>query len=374
MIGLLWLTLELSGSESITGLVAMASYLPAMLLALFAGVVVDRSDRRRIMLTADALRACIVLMVPAAYWFGLLSPGFLAANAFALTIAATFFNPARDALIPQIVPQSGLMRANSLIQTSWQFSLLIGPALAGLLLHFVGRIHLFTTDALAYLLSFLFVLGIIPRQAQSPTTQRDTGWHDVKDGLRYVLRHPVIMPLLLITVADNIFIMGPAIVGTPVFVKEVLGLGAEAYALIQACYAVGMLLGTAGLIALGGRIRKGRMLLTGMVFDGLTFIPLYFVRSLPGMGVTVIIHSMAIPLLTVSRTSLIQAIVPERMTGRVFALVNLAVVGVSALSSGISGMALELLGAPKVFLVIGLGGAVCGVMGWLFARDLRDHA
>ena len=371
-IGLLWLVLELSGSESITGLVAMAAYLPALLLSLPAGVAADRYDRRRIMLSADAARTLIVLAVPVAYLLGLLSPATLGLNAFAVAIAATFFNPARDAVIPQIVPRQGLMRANSLIQTSWQFSLLLGPALAGLLLHYVGKIHLFTVNSFAYLLSFIFILFIRPGTVPVKTDKKKPGFHEIHAGLKWTIRHPVILPLLLITIADNLFIMGPAIVGTPVLVKKELGLGAEAYALIQACYAVGMLLGTAGLITLGSRFKKGRVLLVGMMLDGLTFIPIYFVNSLGQLAVIIVIHSLAIPLLTVSRTSLIQSIVPGEMTGRIFALVNLSVIGMSALSSGASGFALENWGARWVFLVIGSGGTLCGILGWLLARKLRE--
>jgi DHA3 family macrolide efflux protein-like MFS transporter len=373
-IGLLWLVLELSGSESITGLVAMSSYLPAVLFALFAGVAADRLDRRRIMLSADASRTLLILLVPAAYILGFLSPLFLAINAFAIAITATFFNPARDSLVPQIVPQSGLLRANSLIQTSWQFSLLLGPAIAGFLLHVAGKIHLFTFDSIAYFASFFCVLLIRPPQRKLRPSKRDLGVREILEGLEYAVKQPVILPLLLITIADNIFIMGPAIVGTPVFVKQELGLGAEAYALIQACYAVGMLLGTAGLFTIGTRFKKGQLLLTGMVLDGLTFIPLFFVNNIVAMAIIIVIHSIAIPLLTISRTSLIQDIVPTQMTGRIFALVNLAVVGMSALSSGITGFALEAVGARMVFLIIGIGGGFCGFVGWVFARQLSTKS
>ena len=370
-IGLLWLVLELSGSESITGLVAMSSYLPAVLLALYVGVVADRKDRRRIMLTADAIRTLLVLLVPVAFALGFLTPLFLAINAFAIAITATFFNPARDSLVPQIVPHNGLLRANSLIQTSWQFSLLLGPAIAGILLHVAGKIHLFSFNSLAYFFSFLCVFFIVSGK-KPQVSKRDWGFGEIREGLIYVLKQPVILPLLLITIADNLFIMGPAIVGTPVFVKQELGLGAEAYAAIQACYAVGMLIGTAVLLSIGNRFKKGQLLLTGMVLDGITFIPLFFVHSLLGMGITIVIHSLAIPLLTVSRTSIIQDIVPAKLTGRVFALVNMAVVGMSAISSGIAGFALAVWGAPAVFLIIGIGGGLCGIIGWLFASTLRS--
>ena len=219
--------------------------------------------------------------------------------------------------------------------------------------------------------SFVLVFLIRPARKFSGSTKEATGLNEVKDGLLFVLRNSVIFPLLLITIADNLLIMGPAILGTPVFVRETLGLDAEAYAIIMACFAVGTLIGSGGLFLFGGRFKKGHILLTGMVWDGITFIPLYFIKSLSAAAILVTIHAVAIPLLVVPRTSLIQDIVPANMTGRIFALMHLSVVGMSAISAGLSGLILELINAPTLFLLIGIGGGLCGVAGWIFAKDLR---
>ncbi len=85
-------------------------------------------------------------------------------------------------------------------------------------------------------------------------------------------------------------------------------------------------------------------------------------------------HSVVIPLLMVSRASIIQEIVPSHMTGRIFSLVSMAVVGMSAVSSGIAGVVLEFITAPQLFLIIGITGGMCGVIGWIFARDLWKQA
>ena len=370
-IGLLWIVLEISGSTSVTGLVAMASYLPAVLLSLVAGVTADHNDRRKILLISDGFRFILVVLIPIAFYAGFLNSQFLGINAFAIAIAATFFNPAKDAFVPQIVAREGLLKANSLIQTSWQISLLLGPAIAGVLLHYFGNVHLFTACSLAYLCSFALVFFIRPARKFSRSTRAVKGLKEVKDGLVFALRHSVIFPLLLITIADNLLIMGPAIVGTPVFVREILGLDAKAYAIIMSCFAVGTLIGSGGLLLFGDRFKKGHLLLTGMVWDGITFIPLFFIRSLSAAAILVTIHAIAIPLLVVPRTSLIQDIVPVNMTGRIFALMHLAVVGMSAISAGLSGLVLEWINAPTLFLLIGIGGGLCGLAGWVFAKDLR---
>lgn len=372
-IGLIWLVLEMSGSEAVTGLAAMSMYLPAVALSVFAGAAADRFPRRTIMLVSDGFRTVLILLIPAAFYLGIVSPGILAINAFAIAIAATFFNPARDSFIPQIVPSEKLVDANSLIQTSWQFSLLIGPAIAGLLLHIAGKVHLFTVDALFYVVSFGTIWLIKQDFSPTQTGQRGSGFADIKEGFKYVFGDKIVFPLLLVTMIDNLFIMGPAIVGAPVFVKEVLGEGAQVYALIQGCYAVGMLAGTALLLSYGRNFKKGKILIVGILLDGVTFIPLFFVHSVIGTAATIIIHSLAIPLITVSRASIIQDTVPAGFTGRVFALVNVAVVGMSAISAGLAGVILEWTGAPVLFLIIGIGGGLCGVAGWMWAGELRER-
>ena len=371
-IGLIWLVLELSGSEMITGFVAMSSYLPAVLLSLHVGLAADRFNRRRIMLWADIFRTGAVLVIPLLFLTGQISPMWLIIVAFSIAISAAFFNPARDAMIPDIVPASGLLRANSLIQTSWQFALLLGPAIAGGLLHYVGNIHLFTLDSLAYLLSFCCILLIKMPVAKATLPKRGVINTEIRAGLNFVIKHKVLLPLVLITIADNLFIMGPAIVGTPVMIKRELCLGAESYALIQGCYAIGMLGGTALLLAYGGRFNKGRILLAGMILDGLTFIPVFWVRSIQMLAIVIIFHSVAIPMLTISRASMIQELVPVNLRGRVFAIVNMSVLGMSAISAGLTGMILAHTGVRELFFWIGCGGALCGVVGWMFAKSLKD--
>jgi len=373
-IGLIWLALEMSGSEAVTGLVAMSMYLPAVALSIFAGAAADRMDRRRIMLFSDGFRTVLILFIPAAFYLKIISPGALAVNAFAIAIAATFFNPSRDAFIPQIVPSNKLVNANSLIQTSWQFSLLIGPAIAGLLLHLAGKVHLFTFDALFYALSFFTIWLIGPSQSVIKSEKKGSGFSDIKQGFKYVYQDKIIFPLLIITMVDNLFIMGPAIVGAPVFVKEVLNEGAPVYALLQGCYAIGMLAGTALLLTYGKRFKKGKILLVGIFLDGVTFIPLFFAHSVTATAATIIIHSLAIPLITVSRASIIQDTVPGNFRGRVFALINIAVVGMSAVSSGLAGIIMEQIGAPMLFFIIGIDGGLCGIAGWMWARKLREKA
>ena len=122
MIALPWLLLELTGSTSLTSLVTISAYLPAILFGLIAGVIVDRYDRKKIMIFADIARTVLVAVIPAAIVFNFISTMLIGCVTFLLASFATFFYPARDSLIPDITTQEELTSANSAITISGQMS------------------------------------------------------------------------------------------------------------------------------------------------------------------------------------------------------------------------------------------------------------
>jgi predicted MFS family arabinose efflux permease len=169
---------------------------------------------------------------------------------------------------------------------------------------------------------------------------------------------------------DNLFIMGPVIVGFPVYVRDYLRRGPEGLAGMDACFAAGMILGSIFLHRWGKQLPKGRVILTAIIFDGLSFIPLMWTASLWTSMAVIFIHSLGIPFILVPRTTLIQEIVAPRMQGRVFSMINLAVFGLTALSAALTGLILEWIPVAELYGIIGLLAALVGLMGWTI-RDLR---
>ncbi len=358
-IGLLWLILEMTGSKSLAGYIAAVGYLPALLLGLFLGALVDIGDRRRLMMGADLLRAVVLLYIPIAFAGGWLTPWQLAGAAFFISSGAALFNPARDASVPHLVPNDSLLAANALVQTSAYTSLLMGPMVAGGILALLSLTGLFYFNALAYTLSLLtiFLLKLPPiSEARSVTKPLKS----ILEALRFTIKERWSGQLLLLTALNNLFIMGPAIVGIPIIVREELHLGPQAFAAAMACHGVGMLIGAFLLGSFGKSLPKGKVLLAAIIFDGVTFIPIFWAPDIYWMGGIFLFHSIGIPFIMVPRTSLIQEGIPDNMQGRFFALVNLAVVGMMALSTAMTGVASDWIGVRMVFVVIGVGGAICG--------------
>ncbi|HIC51064.1 MAG TPA: MFS transporter [Candidatus Marinimicrobia bacterium] len=363
-ISLPWLILELTGSKTSTSLVAVSVYLPAVLFSLMAGVIGDRFDRRGVMIFSDGARMLFVGSLVAYLLNGGINPLIIGTFAFTVSTFGTLFYPARDALIPSLVKPEQLTSTNAFISTSGQLAHLSGPVLAGALFAWVGLNHLFTIDAVSFSVSMICIALISKKhitiqQEKEPATHI----HQLKEGLQFVRKKGDLAGLITLTAVNNLFIMGPAMVGMPIFVREVLKLDFGAYAMIEAHMAGGMLAGTLFIWRFGKKINRSRVLFWGMVLDGLTYSLLYYIGNYEATKILLFIHGIGIPMITVSRTTIIQSVVPDRLRSRIFSMVSMAVIGFTALSSGLVGPLAEVVPISTIFLVIGVGAALCGVIG-----------
>ncbi|MCZ6730423.1 MAG: MFS transporter [SAR324 cluster bacterium] len=366
---LLWYLLEETGSSLNTGLVTMISFLPALLVGVWSGVLVDRWEFRRVLLGADLLRALLAMSLPLLFLVQALPIWMVGLLAFLLNSASAFFNPARDAIIPRLSPPGELVAANSLVQSAWQFSLLLGPFLVALALPFVPTVYLFALVALAFLIS----MGVLLRLPRMTRAEQSGGGQDAwtaftvefRAGLAALWQDRRVFWIWTITVVNNFFLMGAVIVGMPFYVKTHLGGTGTDFALVEGTYAGGMIIATWIIGRYGGRIEPLRLLFLGMVYDGLTYLPLLWVDSLGGTLLTVFVHSLGIPTITISRLTALHRIVPAQVQGRIFSYFNMAVNGMTALSIGVVGLVLIWLPANQLFAAIGLLAASCGVFGLL---------
>ena len=364
MIALPWLMLDITGSKSLTSLVSMSAYLPAVLFGLFAGVVVDRYNRKWIMIYSDILRALLVAVIPLSLIYGFISPLLIGVITFSLSTFSAFFYPARDSLIPHIVTAEELPAANSAISVSGQMSHLLGPLFAGIGISIFGLRHLFTADAISFLFSILLISLIVGPARKLTIEKHPPKWQGIVEGLTYVNSHKGLRILLILTFVNNIFIMGPAIIGLPVFVREVLTSDFGVLAKLEVAMAAGMIVGSFVFWKAEKNISPISILLFGIVMDGITYTLLFFADTSFIAILVLIIHGIGIPLITVSRTTIIQAVVPDEFRGRLFSMIYMAVMGTTAISVGLTGFILEFIGADSLFLLIGVGAASTVIIGF----------
>jgi MFS family permease len=158
--------------------------------------------------------------------------------------------------------------------------------------------------------------------------------------------------------------MGPAIIGLPVFVREVLTSDFGVLAKLEVAMATGMIVGSFVFWKAEKNISPISILLFGIVMDGITYTLLFFADTSFIAMLVLIIHGIGIPLITVSRTTIIQAVVPDEYRGRLFSMIYMAVMGTTAISVGLTGFILEFIGADSLFLLIGVGAASTVIIGF----------
>lgn len=367
-IALLWLVLDITGSSTITGFVAMAAFLPAMLFGLYAGVIADKYNRKLIMIFSNLSQALTVIIIPIMLYFGYKNILLIGFFAFIRASFSTFFPPALNALIPMITSKDRLVRVNSVLATSSQLAYLIGPIAAGLILSIVSIPYLFVIDCTSFIIAILILLFIVLPPKTKLSDKQFNSIKEIFSGIQYVAKHKPLGTLFILTIINNFFIMGPAFVGMLILVKDALGGTASQYAFVEAGLAFGMLLGSIFVYRIGNRINIGKLLLIGMILDGVTYSVMCFAGSVNFVLLFIVIHAFGIPMITVSRTAIIQKHSPNKYHGRLFSLVHLSVIGVTALSAAVVGIAANYVDIKIIFLFIGIGAALCGVVGFFNIR------
>ena len=374
---LAWIAARTSDGQVGVGLAVFLVHLPYLLLGPLAGAWVDRADRRRVMVISDLLRSVLLLGLPLlAAWWGGMDFALISIVGFLLASFSTPFQPARDALLPTIVGPRSLPRWNAIIQTSGQFAMIAGLVLGGLLLGGAGEaegeiervLWVLQIDGATFVLSALLLMCLVlPREARAPRAHRPL-LREVGDGLAYAGRDRMVLGLLALTALDNLAIMGPAIVGAALLVKDEFGLGPAQYAWFEGAMAVGMVVGSLTLATVGRAWSLRRVVLWGMVFDGLTYLPFVWVGGYSPALAWIVLHGTCIPFIVVGRTSLIQRHVPASHHGKVFALVGITVVGMTAVSCALSGFVAAATSPRALFGIAGVFGALCGFAGFALWR------
>jgi len=372
LVGMVWLALEVTGSKALTGWLVALNFAPTLLVGPLAGALVDRHDRRAIMIAADTVRFLAVASIPVLFAHHALAPAVLGALLAVLATGSAFFNPAMKALIPEIAPGRRLTFTVAVFQLSEQAAFVAGPLLGEPATRHFGFVHLFSVDAATFAFSAVCLLAL-PRlgrkqshaaaHARLPQLTLRGLRADAAVALRTVLAIPALRTVLLLTALDNLVIMGPAYIATPILVKETLGLGPEGYMRAMFHLFLGLMVGSL-VVGLGGRRwPKGKMILLGIFLDGATLIPLGFAHDLTFVKWVLFVHALALPLIIIPRTVMMQQAVPGRLHGRLFALVNVMVFGMTGISAGLTGLVIAHLPPTTLFVAVGLLGAAVGLLG-----------
>ena len=360
-IAMTWLAYRLTDSAAMLGLVGFAGQVPILLFSTFAGVWNDRLDRRRLLLSTQALSMIQALLLFGLTVTHLVTPSALVGLAFLLGCINAVDLPARQAFVAQLVDdKADLPNAIGLNSFLMNASRFVGPALAGLLVATAGEAACFLINAGSYLavLIALATIRVAPRAARA----HQPAWTALRSGLGYAFRHPQIrLPLLM--VAAFSFLVTPYAVMMPVFAREIFQGGAEKYGFLIGSAGFGSLSAALFLAFRGGRRQDGlnrlaarATLAGGMLLAAFALTPAIAIAYplLAALGCSVI-------LTVAGSNTLIQMVVEEEYRGRVMAIFSTAFLGIAPLGSLAVGLLGEAWGVRPTLLCCGLCAAGLGV-------------
>jgi MFS transporter, DHA3 family, macrolide efflux protein len=369
MVAFPWLIYQRTGSAVSTGVVLALYTLPYVVVGPFAGVVIDRMDKRRLLIASDVVRAALIALVPlAAAW------DLTAVYGLALLVASVnvFFDPCKLALLPDVVEERQLLRANSVLATGETLTEVIGYATAGFALAWLSTATAFRIDALTFLVSAVAFLLMRYRRPLRETTEQVafSVWREVGEGLVFVRQRRGLLFNTVLVVAASLGV-GATYPLTFFFAVEVLDGGTAAFGLFEASIAAGFLAGSLLLASLGSRVPRGYAILAGLVVLGAAYVIVALTDTVWTACIPFAVAGVANAASLIAVDTYVQSIVPERLRGRVWTMRFTFTQGAYALSV-LAGGALASMGDVRFLLA--LAGAVIAVPALLgfFSRTLRE--
>jgi predicted MFS family arabinose efflux permease len=266
-----WLALVETDSPLFVGLTGFAGGIPILFLALPSGVIIDRVDRRAVLLGAQAGVMLVALAFAALVATDLIQRWSILLLAFAYGSVMAFVFPTRNAMVPSLVGREDLANAVALNAAGQNATRVVGPSLAGLLIALIGIAGTFAIAAALQILALTWT-SRLPHDEPGNRARTGTLWDNLTLGLRIVARDPFLVGLILLASAVTVLIM-PYINLMPVFARDELGLGANGLGVLMACAGLGSVTG-ALLVARWREIASypSIQLLTAAAFAALVFV------------------------------------------------------------------------------------------------------
>ncbi|MBN1661757.1 MAG: MFS transporter [Anaerolineae bacterium] len=363
---LVWWLTETTGSATVLATGTIVAVLPAVILGPFAGALVDRWHRKRVMVAADAFVALVSAWLAYLFWRDALSTWHVYVAMFARSLGGSFHWPAMQASTSLMVPGRHLSRVAGLNQTLQGALGIVAPPLGAILISLMPLHAIMAIDvgtALMAIVPLLFV--VIPQPEQAA---RDEGkglvarvWADFWAGLRYVRAWPGLVAVLILSMVINL-VINPAFSLMPLLVTEHFRGGVLELGGLQSAWGSGMLAGGLVLSVWGGFRRRVYTSLGGLVVGGLGMV---------GVGLTpadafplalgaLFVSGAMNPLINGPLSAILQSTVAPEMQGRVFTLVSSAAMSMMPLSLAVAGPVADVVGVRPWFVV---GGALFSLLG-----------
>jgi MFS family permease len=363
-----WMIYRLTGSALLLGLIGFAGQIPTFFLAPFAGVLVDRWNRHRVLLVTQVLAMLQSAGLAALAFTGTVTVGRVAALAVLQGLINAFDMPARQAMVSEMVEaRADLANAIALNSSMVNLARLVGPSIAGVLLAAFGEGWCFALDALSYLAVLASLVAMRLKVRVLPARTKHV-LAELADGFRYVAGHKPIRSILLLLALVSLTGV-PYVVLMPIFAARVLGGGPHALGVLMGAAGLGAVAGALWLASRTSVLGLGRVLVLAGCAFGAGLIGFSLSRWMWLSVLLLVIAGAGMMVQMAASNTLVQTLVDEDKRGRVMSFYAVAFFGMAPFGSLAAGWLGDRIGAPATVLA---GGAATLVAVALFARELPE--
>lgn len=361
--------LMLNASPLEMGILTAVEVLPYSLFGLFTGVLVDRSPKLPLIIISDVGRGLALLAIPIAAWFGMLSMPILYIVGFLVGLGGLIGWAAYQVFMAERVERDQLVEANSRIALSDSAAQLVGPGVAGALIHALTAPFAILLDAICFFASALMLRNIKPAKTDAPKVAPakpgwEGIWRDAKEGLAMIWRTPVLRSIAISLMAWNL-LKHAYLAILILFATRDLALTPSQIGILFMAAGIGFLIASAICQRLNKRFGVGPIMLAGLSLSGVSWL---IVASVTRENVTMLHFGFALfafdfgaMLFFINYLTLRQAVTPEQLRGRVTSTLIFLAVSLSPIGSLIGGVLGEFLGLRATIAIVGLGGLLLGL-------------
>lgn len=363
-----WLVYDLTNSVVLLGIVGFAGQIPTFLLASYAGVIVDRKNRYRILIATQVLAMIQALTLAALVFSGSIQVWHILLLSVMLGLINAFDMPARQSFMVEMVEKKeNLGNAIALNSTMVNGARLLGPSIAGVLIAITGEGMCFLINGLSYLvvIASLFSMKIVPKERKAKTTKII---HELKEGFQYTFGFkPVRFIILLLALVS---LMGmPYSVLMPVYAKEILQGNSNTFGFLMGASGLGALSSALYLASRRNAYGLERVIPFSAVVFGTGLILLAFSRVFWLAMLVMILTGSGMMLVMASSNTVIQTVIDDSKRGRVMSFYAMAFMGTAPFGSLLAGALAKVIGTP---MTLAIGGFSCIVGATFYFRKMPE--
>jgi MFS family permease len=362
-VALTWFVYELTDSDQALALLSLTYTGPVLLGGFAAGWLLDRFDRRQVLMLDNFVRGAVFALIPLLYALGTLELWHIYAVSTVYGSLMMISLAGTPSLIPDLVEPSQLATANALETLSYTLSATVGPLLAGFLIPWLGAANVVLLDAVSYFLFALLLLRI-PAAFKTTDSQQTATSSSLLDAVRLLTRNSILASTTLMYMCINLG-FGAFLVFLPIVADRVLGGGSELYGILLGALSLGELFSSSLVGALEIEMPLGRLICLAQIGSGLALGGMLLSLTVPGSLVSLFLFGFFSAPLTIWAQTLRMQIIPVALRGRTFALLRTLMQAAFPLGGTAAGF---LLTSATIAPLIAVSAAIIGLPGVLGTR------